>query len=295
MPSQAQQDAQRMQLSTEIVQQISRLSDVNAAQSLLDAFFRDHAEDGAIYRLVGASLAQIGRAILSLRAFQQALKLDPNDSQAHIGVAGSLFVQGELQQGLNHYRQALGCQVQEPKSALQPPSPPTYDHHLAEQTLWQVLAHLAAAGVHAFPTAGSLLGLVREGHLLPFDKDVDIGLPFEQMDTAAACLQAAGWQRKINLPGMTNPQEWHNADIALDLCGFSPDPSSGKVISGFWFHSSAHPWSRVTEYPDLKLQQITKPYGKVWQLVEPEAILVPLYGADWRTPDPDFDTVIAAQ
>ncbi|MBS0345483.1 MAG: tetratricopeptide repeat protein [Proteobacteria bacterium] len=248
----------------------------------------------AIYRLQGGILQQAGQTEAALGMFRQALTLEPDDSQSHTGAGRCLQVQGALQQALAHFRAALHYQCQRPKHAITPPSPAAFDHRAAEDTLWQVLAQLATAGIHAFATSGTLLGLTREGHLLPFDKDLDIGLPFEQMEAAAASLKAAGWKRKINMDGMVTPQEWHGPGVALDLCGFLPDPVTRKVISGFWFQRPEHPWSRVTEFPDLTLQPRNSPHGKVWHLADPEAILVPLYGECWRVPDPDFDTVIAA-
>ncbi len=260
----------------------------------LQALAQAHPQHAPIYRLQGGILQQSGQWEAALPAFRQALALDPNDSQAHTGAAGCLHRQGSLPLALVHFREALRCQCQQPKHATAPPPQAPFDYRAAEQTLWQVLAQLAAAGVQAFPTAGTLLGLVREGHLLPFDKDLDISLPFEQMEAAAACLQAAGWRRKVNMEGLVNPQEWLGPGVALDLCGYKTDPATGQVLGGFWFESLEHPWSRVTEVAELQLLKTPTVYGDVWTLANPEAILVPLYGEHWRVPDPDFDTVVAA-
>lgn len=265
-----------------------------AAWAALQHLVQAHPQHAPLHRLQGGLLQQARHPAQALAAYQRASHLDPDDSQAHTGLGQCLLALGRLPEALVHFRAALRCQCQQPKHATAPPSPAPFDHRIAEDVLWQVQAQLAAAGVHAFATSGTLLGLVREGHLLPFDKDLDIGLPFEQMDAAVACLQANGWQRKVNIEGLVNPQEWHGPGVALDLCGFAPEPATGKVLGGFWFESPRHPWSRVTEFPDLRLQQMDGPHGKVWHLTDPEAILVPLYGPDWRTPDPHFDTVIAA-
>lgn len=267
---------------------------LQAAWGQLQTLAKTHPHHAPIYRLQGGVLRQAGHLEEALAAFRQALALDPDDSQAHTGAARCLHFQGQLPQALIHFRAALRAQCRQPKHAPAPPPPPPFDSQAAEATLWRVLAQLAAAGIHAFATSGTLLGLVREGRLLSFDKDLDIGLPFAQMEAAGACLAAAGWTRKVTLHGLVNPQEWHGHGVALDLCGFAPDPPSGQVIGGFWFESPAHPWSRVTEFPDLTLQQLDRSHGQVWHLTDPEAILAPLYGPEWRTPDPDFDTVIAA-
>lgn len=248
-----------------------------AAWAALQHLVQAHPQHASLHRLQGGLLQQAGHHAQALAAYQRASHLDPDDSQAHTGLGQCQLALGRLPEALGHFREAVRCQCQQPKIATDPPSPAPFDPRAAQNTLWQVLAQLAAAGVHAFATSGTLLGLVREGQLLPFDKDLDIGLPFEQMDAAAACLERTGWQRKLNIEGLVNPQEWHSHGVVLDLCGFAPEPASGKLIGGFWFESPAHPWSRVTEFPDLRLQQIDRPHGKVWHLADPEAVLVPLW------------------
>lgn len=265
-----------------------------AAWEALKTLARTYPSHAPVYRLQGGILQQAGEWELALNCFQQALALDATDIQAQAGAARCLLTLGRLPEARVHFREALRYQCEQLKQANIPPSPVMFDHQAAERTLWQVLAQLAAAGVQAFPTSGTLLGLTREGQLLPFDKDLDIGLPFTQMDAAAACLEAQGWKRRVHIQGLVNPQEWHHQGVALDLCGFMPEPATGRLLSGFWFEGPEHPWSRVTEFNDFTLQPLDTAYGQVWQPAEPEAILVPLYGPDWRVPDPDFDTVIGA-
>lgn len=266
-----------------------------AAWRQLQTLAEAHPQHAPIYRLQGGILQQSGQWDAALVTFRQALDLAPEDSQAHTGAARCLLRQGALPAALAHFRAALHCQCQQPKQATAPPAPPPFDTDAAEVTLWRVLALLAQAGVHAFPTSGTLLGLVREGRLLPFDKDLDIGLPFGEMDKAASCLEAAGWRRVEHMAGLVTPTEWHGHGLALDLCGFSPDPTNGKVISGFWYEDPNHPWSRVTEFPELQLRAAQRAEGSYWELADPETVLVSLYGKDWRVPDPDFDTVLAAR
>lgn len=253
--------------------------------------FPQHAP---IFRLRGGLLQQAGQPAVATVEFRQALALDANDSQSHYGLGRCLHTLGEIPQALRHFREALRCQCQQPRHASSPPTRPTFDTRAAEAVLWRTLAQLAAAGIQAFPTAGTLLGLVREGQLLAGDKDLDISLPFAQMDAAVACLEATGWRSKINIHGLVNPIELHGHGVALDLCGYLPDTQPGKVIGGFWFQSPDHPWSRITTVDVPELERRESPCGPVWQPIHPEAILLPLYGEGWRIPDPDFDTIIAA-
>src|SRR5690606_29758848 len=157
----------------------------------------------------------------------------------------------------------------------------------------RVLAQLADAGVHAFATSGTLLGLVREGHLLPFDKDLDIGLPFAEMRAAIDVLLRSGWQHARAPKGMVNPVMLHDGQgLSLDLCGFVAEPGSGVALGGFWLKDAPDDWQRITQYPVMQLRQQRCPSGQsVWAVTDPDAWLASLYGPDWHIPDPDFDTV----
>lgn len=92
------------------------------------------------------------------------------------------------------YRQALSACVDQSLPRPQTQAKPTasFDSSAHEALLWQTLIQLANAGIYAFATSGTLLGLVREKRLPPFDKDIDIGLPFEQMSAAIDCIEAFG-------------------------------------------------------------------------------------------------------
>jgi hypothetical protein len=96
---------------------------------------------------------------------------------------------------------------------------------------------------------------------------------------------------------LINPRDFRHQEsgVVVDLCGVGLEESTGKVIGGFWKAGLPWAWQRITEYPaPLSLHQIHRPEGLVWALDHPESWLEALYG-DWRTPDPDFDTVIGAR
>lgn len=170
------------------------------------------------------------------------------------------------------------------------------DQAYCEKLLWRTLADLAKAGVHAFACSGTLLGLERDGTLLPFDKDIDIALPFFEMDDATACLQAQGWKPGQNQMPLASPLEFIHSEsgMFMDLCGIGLEKETGKVIGGLWRADLPWEWQRIVDYPPLTLHQVQRAEGVVWALDHPADWLEALYG-DWRTPDPDFDTVIAAR
>lgn len=205
--------------------------------------------------------------------------------------------QGHLPEAVALARDALERQLAAPpRPAISDVVSATgFDSERHETLLWQTLVQLAQAGVHAFPTAGTLLGLTREGRLLPFDKDIDVGLPFVEISRAIACLTQHGWREHQASSGLSNPRAFfHASGLVMDLCGFVVEPDSQHTLSGFWISGLPWAWQRVTEYPTLTLVRETRSEGEVWALREPQAWLAALYGGDWQTPDPLFDTVVGA-
>lgn len=60
----------------------------------------------------------------------------------------------------------------------------------AEQLLWKTCAELAKQNIKAFPFAGTLLGLVRNGRLLDFDKDLDVAVWMESWPKCCEALES---------------------------------------------------------------------------------------------------------
>ena len=163
----------------------------------------------------------------------------------------------------------------------------------AEQLLWSTCAQLARSNIPAFPFAGTLLGLVRNGRLLDFDKDLDIAVRMESWGACCAALEQAGWVRAPMRIEYANYRDYVHAElgITLDVCGLQ---ARGKqLVGGFALPGYADEYQRVSVFPELDLIQRDTDYGAVWFPRQPEKILTAFYG-DWRTPNPHWDTVVSA-
>lgn len=297
MQPDVQSSAVPVSLSTGCTQVRQWLQTGQSAQAwtLLQQLAQAYPQQPMVLCLQGAVLNATGQPTQALVFYRAALALAPHDASALAAAGSCLHLMGQLPQAVQYYRAALVWQCCAPRRMVAPPPAPAFDSAAAEQRLWQVLAQLASAGVRAFATSGTLLGLVREGRLLPFDKDLDIGLPFDQMPVATALLQQNGWHRAAAPQGLINPVMLHDGQgLSLDLCGFVAEPGSGAALGGFWLRDVPADWQRVTQYPVLHLHQQRRAQGIVWSVAQPEAWLAALYGPEWRTPDPGFDTVIAA-
>ena len=164
----------------------------------------------------------------------------------------------------------------------------------AEQLLWETCAALAANGIHAFPFAGTLLGIVRHGHLLAFDKDLDIAVWMENWSDCCELLEKMGWQRTPMSFNYSNYRDYIHPEIGitLDLCGLA-STTANRIIGGFSLPGYPDEYQRVSIFPKFNLEERDTPHGKVWFPDPPEKILSAFYG-DWRTPNPYWDTVVSA-
>ena len=133
--------------------------------------------------------------------------------------------------------------------------------------------------------------------MLPFDKDIDLALPFQEMGRAHSCLLKAGWRFSPVMMKLDNPLAYVHAGlgVTLDLCGIEFEAATGRHVGGFWRKDLPREWWRVIEYPvQMSISLANGPAGRYWRLVAAQDWLAALYGPTWRTPDPDFDTVVAA-
>ena len=244
------------------------------------------------------------QTLLHLQHFEQAKqhvetlrKQSPEDPH-YLKLAGEVNRRTyQLPEAVECYREAIEKLIELPPQPSTSEAEGTFDVEKHERTLWQVLAQLKNAGVHAFPVAGTLLGLVRDGHLLPFDKDIDLGLPFNEMKKATECLISNGWTELGNSYGMVSPRAFAHpkTGLAMDLFAFNYDSDTKSMITGMWMPNVPFEWNVITEHPEINLEPKKSPAGSVWMLKNPEEFLVGHYGEGWRFPDPLFATFVAEQ
>jgi Flp pilus assembly protein TadD len=245
---------------------------------------------------LGAALIKLDCMKEAADCFLAALHISPDHLDALVGYGVVCRSVSQLPLAITYFRKALAARLLQPSQLLKQAHRQSFSSTQNESLMWKALTQLAAAGVHAFATSGTLLGLQREGGLLSFDKDIDFGLPFVEHEKARAYLLNHGWQENISNYGLINPRAYQHiaTGLSLDLFGFKVEAETGITLGGLWLKDAPPDWSRVTEHPTIQLHCVPGPQGPVWALNDPHAWLEAVYG-DWRTPDPNFDTVIAAK
>jgi|GEM_PF-310062 len=183
---------------------------------------------------------------------------------------------------------------QREKTETQQPDDNVFVSGEAEKLLWTTCAELAELQIPAFPYAGTVLGLVRNGSLLDFDKDLDIAVWMESWERCCSVLEEAGWVRAPMRIEYANYRDYVHPElgITLDVCGLQT--RGQRIVGGFSLPDHPAEYQRVSVFPQFDLVQRSTEYGPVWFPREPEKILTAFYG-DWRTPNPNWDTVISAR
>lgn len=179
-------------------------------------------------------------------------------------------------------------------AAHQPGEANVFASGKAEQLLWETCAELAAQNIQAFPFAGTLLGIMREGQLLTFDKDLDIAVWMESWNDCCHALEQLGWRKVPAGISYSNYRDYVHAEsgITLDVCGLRKR-GENQIVGGFALPNYPPEYQRVSVFPVFELIRRRTAYGDVWFPHPAEKILRAFYG-DWRTPNPYWDTVISA-
>ncbi|MBL8500108.1 MAG: adenylyltransferase/cytidyltransferase family protein [Nitrosomonas sp.] len=180
------------------------------------------------------------------------------------------------------------------KKEIQQPGKNIFVSGEAEKLLWTTCAELAKLQIPAFPYAGTLLGLVRNGCLLDFDKDLDIAVWMESWDACCSALEEAGWVRAPMRIEYANYRDYVHPElgVTIDVCGLQI--RGQRIVGGFSLPDRPAEYQRVSVFPQFDLVQRSTEHGPAWFPRQPEKILTAFYG-DWRTPNPNWDTVISAR
>lgn len=183
---------------------------------------------------------------------------------------------------------------QREKTEIQQPGDNVFVSGEAEKLLWTTCADLAKLGIPAFPYAGTLLGLVRNGSLLDFDKDLDIAVWMESWEACCSVLEEAGWGRAPMRIEYANYRDYVHPELGITLDVCSLQTQEKRIVGGFSLPDHPAEYQRVSVFPRFDLGQRNTEYGTVWFPRQPEKILKAFYG-DWRIPNPNWDTVISAR
>lgn len=159
----------------------------------------------------------------------------------------------------------------------------------------EIIDILESQNKKPFPAFGSLLGLVRDGKLMDYDKDADIGLYVENYQELFSLVSLICQKDYFFAPSMIkDPKEshWWNVSITNKKTGAVVDifffhRLDNNDYAGVYTHNAVIKW----QFKPLTLTRVTLVGKEYWIPENPEAHLEEVYG-DWRTPISVWDSLL---
>ncbi len=159
-----------------------------------------------------------------------------------------------------------------------------------------IVTALNNEGLCSFVDFGTLLGLMREGHLLKHDADIDIGIVQESdnaIKKADSILESFGYTlyREFTVAGVIKEQSYMRNHIKIDLQLYTPEENTETMYCYLFYtpenDSKAKQWKSVIKKCPLveKTRIIQIDNHRIFIPEKAEEILEYKYGSNWKVPD----------
>jgi hypothetical protein len=161
-------------------------------------------------------------------------------------------------------------------------------------TVWAevagVLDALAGLGREAFVVSGTLLGLVRDGALLPHDDDVDLAVLLASSEVTDVVEEWRALEDELAAAGLLDPAFDH---AAKNHCKLAVPSGLGVDLFPAWLAGDRvyvwpHTHGELGRDDLLPLERREVAGATVTLPRRPEPMLELNYGAGWRVPDPTY-------
>lgn len=147
-------------------------------------------------------------------------------------------------------------------------------------------------GIDAFITGGTLLGLVREGHLIEGDDDADLAYLSTHENPSDVVMESYAIEAALEEAGYSLVRH-SNGHLQVMFAGTDfTDAYYVDIFSYFntegWFYGTFHARALSANVTLLPVSPILTAGITLNLPAEPENLLAAIYGPSWRTPDPAF-------
>jgi SAM-dependent methyltransferase len=151
------------------------------------------------------------------------------------------------------------------------------------------------AGIELFVTGGTLLGPIRDGHVMPGDDDVDFAYLSRHENPSDVAVEGFALERVLIEQGY-EVIRLSAGHLQLMFPGRSiTDKFYIDIFSYFvcndWFYGTFHARERASDVTLLPLRPVTVNGRQFAGPAEPTELLAAIYGPGWRVPDPSFTFV----
>ncbi|MDE7173220.1 MAG: tetratricopeptide repeat protein [Helicobacter sp.] len=289
-------DPQNIEAQAMLVQTYMGMHNFAAAKAIVEPLYETHKDNvniAALYMnyLIGVGDYKTGRTLLDFLL----------ENSSHAGIlnnAGLIEIElGNMTKAIEYFRRGFRTIIANPLPKAAPKLQDFMDPETGKKGLLAIKRTLDELGVPFLLVAGTILGIYRDGDLLPHDKDVDLGLPWgipraELIHTVCKYNFACNYtEEDINgEKGQWNISIVHiPTGTTIDFFFLKPE---GDTIVGGIHKNGKTLYTKTTNTGRMQLDYAGTTF---WTFGKLDSYLGELYGAGWRTPQANYNTLILSE
>ena len=285
---------QNLDLQFYLAQTYFNEHNLNAAKAILEPLYESNKENLAV-------VASYLNYLITTNDYKKAKTLIPflsKHGSHHIGILnniGLVYVElGDMRSAMQTFRKGFKVFLANPLPKAAPKAQEFMDQEAGKKGLLAIKKALDELGVPFMIAAGTLLGIYRDGELLPHDKDVDLMLPWNtpraELISALRHYNFVCREREEDIngeKGRYNIVLNHvPTGIVIDL--FFLKPEGDKVVHSIYKSGKILSISEK----NTGRSQIEYAGETFWTYGDIELYFRDKYGEDWRTPKANHNGLI---
>ena len=285
---------QNLDLQLNLVQIYYGAHNLNAAKEIIEPLYAMNKEN---FKVVAMYL----NYCIATNDYHKAKTLIPflsKHGSQHIGILnniGLIHIElGDMRSAIQTFRKGFKVFLANPLPKAAPKAQEFMDQDAGKKGLLAIKKALDDLKVPFMIAAGTLLGIYRDGELLPHDKDIDLAIPWSvpRLELIHA-VQRHGFMCHYSKDDIIGEKGKYNISLVHIATGSTIDfffiKPEGDVIMGGIHKNGKTLYTRRTNRGRCQIEYA----GQMWQTFgEPDLFLEEIYCKDWRTPQANYNTLI---
>ena len=246
-----------------------------------------------IYMQLGQYFREIDNLEQSIAHYQKAISLNQKSPMGYYKIGITYMIKGDLDNAVSYFHNSLELSLKElnQQNRFDVYKTKNIDTQNAEISLQKLHKAFTKREIPFFLSFGTLLGVIREGGILPHDKDMDIGLDW---DLPRELIEEIFIDAGFKIVTHKEEDEWiitgEDRELGISIDAFFHKKKENKIVAGF----DGKPYPIMWAFPKFELVE-HEWIGYKWLIPDDyEVYFESCYGKGWRVPDKAFDTVLSA-
>ena len=285
---------QSLELQLLLAQTHLGMHNANAAKNIIEPLSHVHHDNLTI-------VALYMNILIALGDYQKGLELIPflsKNASNHAGILnniGLIYIEtGDMHNAIASFRKGFRTIIANPLPKAAPKAQEFMDPGLAKKGLLATKKALDELGIPFLLIAGTILGIHRDGDLLPHDKDVDLGLPWEipRVELIHA-LRHYNFVCNYTEEDIAGEKGQWNISLVHVPTGTTIDfffikPENNQLVTAFYKNGKIF----YMKPRNMGRSQIQYAGETWWTYGNLDLFLEEYYGKDWRIPQANHNAII---